>query len=228
MSKIDDRSQMLLGEEKLKAIQDKEVIVFGLGGVGGTAFMALVRSGIKKIHAVDCDDVDESNLNRQILFTKNDIGKDKALVAKEVAFSIREDVEVISESYRVDETSIREKDYSDVDFIIDAIDDIKGKMAIIEFALERNIPFAISLGMGNRIDPTKIKMTTLDKTEGDPLAKILRHDLRAKGIDLKKIPCVISTEEPLVKGKTPSSMMMVPSSAGLALAILFIQFCNLG
>ena len=218
MKEIDSRTSLLLGEEGLSKIQDSEVAVFGLGGVGGTAFLSLARAGVKKIHAVDFDVVEESNLNRQILFGRNDLGKKKSEIAVLRAKEIRDDIDVIGEDKKVSLDNLG--DYSSCDFIIDAIDDIEGKKAIILYCLEKGIPFAISLGMGNRLDPSKVQIGKLDTIQGDPLAKILRHDLRKMDVDLSKITCVYSTEVPIKKGNVVSSMMMVPSEAGLLLSYL--------
>jgi tRNA A37 threonylcarbamoyladenosine dehydratase len=218
MSSIDDRSVLLLGEETVQSLKKRTVAVFGLGGVGGTCFEALVRSGVGHVYAVDRDVVDESNLNRQILFTSADVGAKKAGAAFLRAKSIRLDVEVLPECYSVSEETLKDHDYSSCDYLVDAMDDIPAKIALIQYSLAHNIPLLISLGMGNRLDPSKVVLCRLDKTEGDPLAKKLRSELRSRAIDLKKITAVLSTEIPLVRGKKPASLMMVPSSAGLLLA----------
>lgn len=218
MNDIDTRSSWLLGEDNVSGLHQKRVAVFGLGGVGGTCFEALARSGVGHIHIIDQDVVDITNLNRQILFTSSDVGAKKALAAFFHAKLIRDDVEILPECYQVSAETLPLHDYSKCDFIIDAIDDIPAKVALIDYCLAKNIPFAISLGMGNRLDPSKVTYLRLDKTEGDPLAKKLRSLLRGKGIDLKKVYGVISAEAPLVHLPKPASMMMVPSAAGLLLA----------
>jgi len=218
MSSIDDRSILLLGEDNVSLLKKKKVAIFGLGGVGGTCFEALVRSGVGHIDAVDRDVVDESNLNRQLLFNRENVGTKKVGAAFLRAKSIRLDVEVLPECYSVNEKTLNEHNYADCDYLVDAMDDIPAKMALIDYALVHRIPLLISLGMGNRLDPAKVKVCRLDKSAGDPLAKKLRNELRKKGIDLKKINAVISEEIPLVRGKKPASLMMVPSAAGLLLA----------
>lgn len=223
MSSIDSRSEMLLGAEAVARLKTKKVAVFGLGGVGGTAFEALCRAGVGHLCAIDKDVVDESNLNRQILFTASDIGAKKAGAAFLRAKSIRLDVEVLPESYNVSEESFQNHDYSTCDYLLDCMDDIPAKMALIDYALAHQIPFLISLGMGNRLDPSCVHVCRLDKTEGDPLAKKLRSELRAKGVDLKQINAICSSELPLVRGKKPASLMMVPSAAGLLMASLVIK-----
>jgi tRNA threonylcarbamoyladenosine dehydratase len=223
MSSIDDRSSLLLGENNVAILKQKRVAVFGLGGVGGTCFEALVRSGVGHIYAIDRDVVDASNLNRQILFCEESIGSKKAGAAFLRAKSIRLDVEVLPECYSVNGDSLKERDYTSCDFLIDAMDDIPAKMALIHYALDHAIPLLISLGMANRLDPSQVALCRLDKTEGDPLAKKLRNELRKEGVDLKKITAVVSHELPLVRGKKPASLMMVPSAAGLLLASSVIK-----
>lgn len=223
MPQIDERTEMLIGVDAKERLHQAKVAVFGLGGVGGTAFEALLRSGVGTIYAVDCDVVDETNLNRQLLFTKADIGKEKAVAAKERATAIRDDVNVCSENYRIDENSLSCHDYSECDCLIDAVDDVAAKIALIRYAAKIGKPILVSLGMGNRLNPSKVELRRLDKTEGDPLAKKVRYECRQNGIDMKNVWCAISTEEPLVRTNKPSSMMMVPSAAGLLLAYQAIE-----
>lgn len=212
------RSKQLLGEDKIKALKDKAILVIGVGGVGGTALEALARSGFKKFVLIDFDKVDISNLNRQILFTSEDVGKDKVFAAKDKLLKINKDFEVKTIQARIGEQALEELGIGDVDFIVDAIDFVEGKLSIYKFALEHHIPFISSLGMGNRIDPEKVTITNLNKTENDPLAKKLRYEARTRGLSLKDIPVVFSKEEPLIKSPKPASMIMVPSTAGLLIA----------
>ena len=212
------RSKSLLGENVIDSFKDKTIMVIGLGGVGGTAFEALVRSGFKKFIIVDHDKVDVTNLNRQLLYTHNDVGRVKVEVAKERALQITNDLDIQIYPEFIDTNSLEKFNNFQIDYIIDAIDKIPSKIAIVKFAKEQNIKFIVSLGMGNRIDPEKVKITRLDKTENDPLAKKLRNEFRKENIDLKGINVVFSNEDPLVKQVTISSMMMVPSTAGLLIA----------
>lgn len=215
---IETRSRMLLGDENVDLLKTKTVAVFGLGGVGGTAFEALVRTGVGRIYAIDRDIVSVSNLNRQLLFTADQIGAQKALCAFVRSKLIRQDIEVLSENYSVSEETLKEKGYEDCDYLLDCVDDVKAKIALMKFSLEKKIPLIICLGMGNRLDPTKLKVVGLNQTTGDPLAKALRHAAKNEGLPLNEFKCVISEEEPLVKGVTPASLMPVPSSAGLTMA----------
>lgn len=225
---IESRTALLLGEDTIKTLKDKRVAVFGLGGVGGTAFEALVRTGVGHIHAIDRDVVSESNLNRQMLFTHDQVGAQKALCAFLRSKLIRDDVEVLPENYSVSVEALNERDYSNCDIMLDCVDDVKAKVALMKYSIEKNVPLLICLGMGNRIDPSKLKMVSLKKTEMDPLAKALRTAARKEGLPLEKFMCVISTEEPLVKLPKPASIMPVPSAAGLTMAAYAIkQMVNL-
>lgn len=213
-----ERSKQLLGEEKISSFKNKVVLVIGIGGVGGTALEALARTGIKKFILVDCDNVDITNLNRQVLYTKNDVGKSKVDVAKNYILDISDTIEVQTYKARIGEISLDSILNQKVDFIVDAIDSVEGKLHIYEYALKHDIPLISSLGMGNRIDPELVTITKLSKTENDPLARKIRTEARKRGLDLSKISVVFSKENPILKSKTPYSVMMVPSTAGLLIA----------
>lgn len=217
-----DRTIKVLGIDKVNSFNDKVILVAGIGGVGGTALEALARSGFTKFILIDFDKVDESNLNRQILFLRKDIGKDKVDVAKEKLLEINPDIEVKLIKEKIDTNSLKDLNEK-IDFVIDAIDYVPGKLELIQFALNKNIPFISSLGMGNRIDPTKVSICKLNQTEGDPLARKIRYECRLLGLELSKINVVFSKEVPFIKSKTPGSMMMVPSSAGLSIARYVIE-----
>lgn len=223
MSTYLDRSIELLGEEKISSFKDKTILIIGLGGVGGTALCALYRSGFKNFILVDHDVVDPSNLNRQIMYNTSDIGKAKVNVCKEKIEAFSSDINVETHQLFIDEESLKSFENKKIDFIVDAIDKIPSKISIINFALRRGIPFIVSLGMGNRLSPSDVIITSLNKTENDPLARNLRYKLRKDGVDLKSVPVIFSKETPLVKLDHPSSMMMVPSTAGLIIASYIIK-----
>ena len=215
----------MLGKDKIESFKNKVILVAGIGGVGGTALEALVRSGFDTFILIDFDTVDVSNLNRQILYTFEDIGKLKVEASKKRILSLNSsakveviDTKIISGFF----DNVTEK----VDFIVDAIDYVPGKLELYKFALNNNIPFISSLGMGNRLDPSKVKITKLNKTEGDPLARKIRYECKVNGFDLSKINVVFSNEVPLIKSDKPGSMMMVPSAAGLLIAQYVIE--NIG
>lgn len=213
-----ERSKQLLGEARINSLENFKVAVIGLGGVGGTALEALARSGFKKFILVDCDKVDVTNLNRQLLFVENDIGKSKTEVAESRIKSINPEIECEIINEKIDEGSMEKLFKTKPDIVVDAIDFVPGKLDIYSYCLKNKIPFISSLGMGNRIDPEKVLLTKLNKTENDPLAKKIRYEAKQKGLDISLINVVFSKEEPIIKLPKPASMMMVPSTAGLLIA----------
>ena len=209
-----ERTIMLIGENNLNNIQKKKVSIIGLGGVGGSAFLALVRSGFTNITIVDHDTFDKSNLNRQVLSSINKIDKSKAITAKEIALSINENITINEYNTYLDKDNINI--LKDSDYIIDACDSIDTKLEIIKYAKENNIKLISSMGMGNRLDPTKLVITKLSKTTNDPLAKKIRRLCKEKNIK-NDIHVVSSTELPM-KSKIITSMYPVPNTAGILLA----------
>lgn len=213
-----ERSKQLLGEAKINSLENFKVAVIGLGGVGGTALEALARSGFKKFILVDCDKVDVTNLNRQLLFVENDIGKSKTEVAESRIKSINPEIKCKIINEKIDEGSMEKLFKTKPDIVVDAIDFVPGKLDIYSYCLKNKISFISSLGMGNRIDPEKVLLTKLNKTENDPLAKKIRYEAKQKGLDISLINVVFSKEQPIIKLPKPASMMMVPSTAGLLIA----------
>ena len=211
---IFNRSIGLLGIDNFELIQDKVIAIFGLGGVGGTALEALARTGFKHFIIVDFDKVDASNLNRQILYTAKDIGKEKVKVAKERILSINEEADIKEYSIKAQDFDFNPK----IDFIVDAIDDVDGKLFLIKKAQENNISSIVSLGMANRFNPEQVKVSKLNQTRNDPLAKKIRYLAKKVGLDLSKINVVISEEVPQKNQEKLYSTMMVPSAAGLTIA----------
>ena len=214
MSNTFERSVGLLGEETFALVQKKVIAVFGLGGVGGTALEALARTGFKHFVLVDMDTVDASNLNRQILYTAKDIGRNKVDVAKERILSINPEAEIQVFNGKAQDFDSNQP----LDFIIDAIDDVDGKLFVLKMAQEHNITHIMSLGMANRFDSEKVHVTKLNKTHNDPLAKKVRYLVKKNGLEVSNVNVVISEEIPQKNGEKLYSTMMVPSAAGLALA----------
>ncbi len=213
-----NRSISLVGENTIKNISSKTILVVGLGGVGGTSLEALARSGFKHFIIVDHDKVDVTNLNRQILYLVSDIGRQKVDVASERLLAISSDLEIKAFDIFVDSITIQEFDNLKIDYIVDAIDSVKGKLALYEFACRKAIPIISSMGMGKRLDPSKVFVTSLNKTEGDPLARKIRYECKQLGINPSNIKVVCSKEVAIDSGATIASMMMVPSTAGLLIA----------
>ena len=217
--KVFDRSIGLLGEDNFKLIQDKVIAIFGLGGVGGTALEALARTGFKNFILIDFDKVDPSNLNRQILYTEGDVGKAKVDAARDRIHSINGFANIETFEIKAQDFNFKQK----IDFIVDAIDDVEGKLFLLTKAQENNIPSITSLGMANRFNPEMVKIKKLNQTHSDPLAKKVRYLAKKQGLDISKISVVISEELPQDNGNKLYSTMMVPSSAGLSIAKYILE-----
>lgn len=212
--KIFSRSIGLLGEDNFNKIQDKVIAIFGLGGVGGTALEALARTGFKHFIIIDFDKVDPSNLNRQILYTAKDIGRNKVEAAKDRILAINESADIKTFFGKAQDFDFNQK----IDFVVDAIDDVDGKLYILAKAQEHSIPQIMSLGMANRFEPEKVCVIKLNQTHNDPLAKKVRYMAKKSGMDIGKVQVVISEELPQKNEEKLYSIMMVPSSAGLVIA----------
>ena len=208
------RSIGFLGEEDFNKIQNKTIAIFGLGGVGGTALEALARTGFQHFVLVDFDKVDSSNINRQILYLYEDIGKVKVEVAKKRMLAINPEADIEIFNMKAQDFDFDKK----IDFIVDAIDDVKGKIFLVGKAQEKGIPLIMSLGMANRFDPNKVRITKLNQTHNDPLAKKVRYLVKNEGFDMSNISVVVSEELPTKNGVILYSTMMAPSAAGLSIA----------
>ena len=219
MNNIFDRSIGLLGEDNFNLIQDKVIAIFGLGGVGGTCLEALARTGFQHFLLIDFDKVDPSNLNRQILYTQKDIGRNKVDAAKERILSINPEADIRIFNQKAQGFDFNQK----IDFIVDAIDDVNGKLFILKNAQEKDISHIMSLGMANRFDPSKVKIAKLNQTHNDPLAKKLRYMVKKQGLNTANINAAISEELPQKNGEILYSTMMVPSSGGLSLAKFILE-----
>lgn len=223
MEKRLDRLALLVGESKALSLTKKTVLVCGLGGVGGTCLESLARSGVGSFIIVDFDIVDETNLNRQILFTSSDIGIKKTEAAIKRLHEISSAISIEAFTTKVDSVLLEKLSTRHIDFVIDAIDSPEAKANLIAFCLEHSLPFISSQGMANRMDPTLVRIANLDQTSGDPLAKKMRTMLKKMDINLMKVPVVYSLEKPLRDGVKLSSVMNVPSSAGLAMAYYCLE-----
>ncbi len=215
-----DRLELLIGEENIEKISKINVLIVGIGGVGGTALEALVRSGVKNITIIDKDVFSESNLNRQILSTRDSIGLYKVDVGINRCKSINPDVNITGLKINLDEKNVNELEY--FDYIIDACDDINAKLALMQYANKNNINLISSMGTGKRLNPSNVIITRLDKTSNDPLAKKMRYEARKRGLKLN-IPVVCSKEEPINNDRIIASSIFVPSTAGLMLAYYIIE-----
>ena len=219
------RTEALYGKEAVERLQRANVLLLGLGGVGGYVLEALTRTGVGKLTLCDFDVVSPSNINRQILANRENVGQKKAEVAKKRALAINPDVEISLWQEKVTEESAKDLiNSAPFDFIIDAIDDVRAKLAVIESAVSQNIPIISSLGTANRRDPSLLSMTDLSKTVGCPLARSMRAGLRKKNIT--HLPVLFSREEPQ-ESRDPairlSSSVFVPATAGLLLASYVVE-----
>ncbi|MGN1443964.1 MAG: ThiF family adenylyltransferase, partial [Acutalibacteraceae bacterium] len=195
------RTQMLLGKDALKKLSAVKVAVFGIGGVGGFAAQALARSGVGKIELVDSDTVALSNINRQIVAFHSTLGKYKTEVMKAMIEDINPLAEVTEKRiFFLPETADR-FDFSSYDYVIDAVDTVTAKIQLAEKCAEANVPLISSMGAGNKLDPTAFEVADIYKTSVCPLAKVMRRELKKRGI--KKLKVVYS-KEPAVTPKTPT------------------------
>ena len=221
------RTELLLGSDAMTVLANAKVIIFGIGGVGGHAFEALVRSGVGSICVVDADVVSETNLNRQILATKSTIGVQKTEAARLRALDINPNAKITTVPIFYDEASANKISLSDYDYVIDAIDTVTSKLLLIKNAKEAGVPIISSMGAGGKTDPTAFKVSDVYKTSVCPLARVMRTQLKKMGI--KKLKVVYSEEMPkksfveneenLPKTRhAPGSIATVPSVAGLIIA----------
>lgn len=210
------REELLIGEEALAKLRRAKVALFGVGGVGSYCFEALVRAGIGEIHVFDGDVVSESNINRQLIATALSVGKDKVEIAKERALSINPDIKVVGRKLFYLPDNADGVDLSVYDYVIDAVDTVTAKLELITRAKKGNINIISCMGTGNKLDGSAFKVEDIYKTKVCPLAKVMRKELKIRGIDSLKV--VYSEEEPIKKDRIPSSISYVPACAGLILA----------
>ena len=213
------RSELLLGKDGVSRLKAARVAVFGIGGVGGHCAEALVRSGIGAIDLFDGDAFVESNLNRQLFATQETLGEKKVEAARRRLLSIFPDTAVSAHHLFVLPENIDTIDFSVYDYVVDAIDTVAGKVAIIERARSKGVPVISSMGAGNKLDPTAFRVADIEKTRVCPLARAVRTLLRKKGVS--GVKAVYSEELPVEKreeGSETGSVSFVPSVAGLILA----------
>ncbi|MBO5112285.1 MAG: tRNA threonylcarbamoyladenosine dehydratase [Lachnospiraceae bacterium] len=235
------RTELLIGKEALERLSKAHVAVFGIGGVGGYVVEALVRSGIGAYDLIDDDKVCLTNLNRQIIATRDTIGRHKVEVMRERILSINPDAEVTTHRCFYLPENAQDFDFSSYDYVVDAVDTVTAKLEIVMRAKESNIPVISCMGVGNKLNPTQLEIADIYKTSVCPLAKVMRRELRKRGVD--KLKVLYSKEEPITPlddsedtcrehcvcppGTTrkctqrraiPGSISFVPSAAGLIIA----------
>lgn len=208
---------MLIGEEGVNRLRQSSVIIFGVGGVGSYVTEGLARAGIGSITVVDKDCIDVTNINRQIPALHSTVGRPKAEVIAERIRDINPECRVVAEEcFFLPDTADR-FDFSEYDYVIDAIDNVTGKIALAEKAFREGTQIISSMGTGNKLDPTAFRVADIEKTRVCPLARVMRHELRKRGVHGLKV--VYSEEEPVKTGsRTPGSVSFVPSVAGLIIA----------
>lgn len=219
------RTELIFGEEAMKKLADSRVAVFGVGGVGGFAVEALARSGVGALDLIDNDTVALTNLNRQIIALRSTVGEYKVDVAAKRILDINPDIKLNAfRTFFTPETA-DSFDFSEYDYVIDAIDTVTGKIELVMKAQAAGTPIICSMGAGNKLDPTKFEVADIYKTSVCPLARVMRYELKKRGV--KHLKCVYSTEQPITprptdeasgKRQTPGSCAFVPSVAGLIIA----------
>ena len=217
------RTEMLIGKEGIEKLKKSKVAIFGIGGVGSYVVEGLVRAGIENFVLVDNDEVSLTNLNRQLIATTKTIGKPKVEVARDRILEINPNanVEVYKDFFMPESDELFDNSFS---YIIDAVDTVTAKIELIVRANKLNIPIISCMGTGNKLDPTKFEITDIYKTSVCPLAKVMRKELKARGIN--KLKVLYSKEEPIKvncdlvnsKKQIPGSISFVPSVAGLIIA----------
>lgn len=234
------RTELLIGKEGLEKLRNSRVIVFGVGGVGSFTVEALARAGVGEITLIDDDTVCLTNLNRQIHATYDTISKPKVEVMKGRILSINRKCNVITHQTFVTKDNIEEIVPKDIDYVVDAIDTVSAKLGLAEYCYKNNIRIMSSMGTGNKLDPTQFKVTDVFKTKVCPLAKVMRYELRKRGVEKLKVVyseeipmkpkvedvvtcktgcvCTGGTKKCAQKRQIPGSISFVPPVAGMIIA----------
>lgn len=231
MSEIFARTRLIFGSEAMERLSRARVALFGVGGVGGYAAEALARSGIGAIDIIDNDTVSESNLNRQIIALRSTVGMYKTDAAAARIHDINPDCAVTGHRIFFLPENKDCIDFRQFDYVIDAIDTVSGKLAVIECAKAAGVPVISCMGTGNKTDPSRLKVADIFDTSVCPLARVMRHECRKRGIE--KLKVVYSAEEPRTPRKTvtaangkpvPGSTAFVPPAAGLLIASEVVRY----
>lgn len=210
------RTELLLGSQAMDRLAGSRVAIFGIGGVGGFVCEALVRSGVGSFALIDSDIVSLTNLNRQIIATRKTIGRDKVEVMKERILDINPEAQVTTYKCFFLPENAQSIPFGEYDYIVDAMDTVTAKIELIMRAQENGIPIISSMGTGNKLDPSAFRITDLYKTNVCPLARVMRRELKKRGV--KKLKVLYSEEKPIpryIDQSTPGSISFVPAAAGL-------------
>lgn len=219
MDSWQQRTVRMVGEEAVNKLNGARVAVFGLGGVGSYTAEALVRAGVGTVLFVDSEDVDETNINRQLIANTETVGKAKTECAKMRALSINPECNVQTKTLFFSKETADEIDFSQFDCVADCIDSVSSKILLIEKAREAGAFIVSCMGTGNKLDPSRFRVTDIEKTDVCPLARVMRRELKNRKI--KNVKCIWSDELPVKPDgdpRTPSSISFVPGAAGLVLA----------
>lgn len=211
-----NKIKLLIGNDKLEVFKKTDIVLIGLGGVGGSAFEALIRSGFENITIIDYDKIELSNLNRQLLSNLDNINKYKIDVAKEKGSSINNMINITGYNNKLDSNNINDLINTNTDYIIDACDDVLAKIEIIKYALKHNIKLISCMGTANKVDPTLLKITDIWNTKYDKLAKVVRKKL--KELDIKSKIKVVSSDEKQISNNDLGSLYTVTNYAGILCA----------
>lgn len=213
-----ERLERIIGKDNINKLNTKTIAVIGLGGVGGYVVETLIRNGIENIIIIDNDNVDITNKNRQIIATDNTINKPKAEVFKERILSINPNCKVTCLNIFLNEENKENLFKYNIDYLVDACDTVKTKIMLIKECLNRNIKFISSMGTGNKLNPKKLEIMNLKDTNYDPLAKVIRYEVKKQNIKGKIL--VLSSNEEIIKTgiRTPGSYSAVPNTAGILIA----------
>ena len=210
------RSSLLLGEENTEKLKHSKIALFGVGGVGSFCLEALVRTGVGEIHIFDSDCVEITNLNRQIIATEDNLGVPKVEAAKKRCESINSKVTIVPHNTYYSPENSAEFPLSQYDYVIDAIDSVTSKIELVLNARESGVPIISSMGTGNKLEPLSFRIADIYKTEGCPLARVMRYDLKKRGV--KELKCLYSPEKPIKNGNKIGSAVFVTGTAGLIIA----------
>ena len=225
-----ERQSLIIGAEATKALATKKVALFGVGGVGSYAAEALARCGVGTVELIDSDTVSVSNINRQLCALDSTVGRDKVEVVASRMKDINPDIKVIARKEFVSFENADFFDFASYDFVIDAIDTVSAKVEIAVRCTELGVPTVCCMGTGNKLDPTALRVSDLSKTSGCPLARVMRRELKKRGIT--HLPVVFSEETPIRQSEPsfsengkpiPGSIAFVPSVAGLIAASVAIK-----
>ena len=221
MENFYSRTERMLGKDAVERLKNARVAVFGVGGVGGFCIEALARAGVGSLDLIDSDTVAESNLNRQIIATRETIGEYKTTVMKNRILSINPEAKIATYNLFFDNNTSHLFDFSAYDYVVDAIDSVRGKIEIIKLSKSAGTRVISCMGAGNKLDPTMFEIADIEKTSVCPLARAVRTELKKLGI--RGVKVLFSKEQPVLpKSETtdhaPGSISFVPSVAGLIIA----------